>query len=170
MSTPDDTAQTWRDVADQLTATQNAQLERLVRDEPQTLLEMAQQWAAKNVADAAPVDHVAQPVGAVRTFDWQFDSDWFRDFEGTTLAPGRPAFRSTVDSRPTARRGAGSPSMLATWTRWNRWWPANWEERLPTRPTRSSGSGESTKADSLRHDPDVITQLTRCEPTSHCTK
>ncbi len=104
MSTPDYTAQTWRDVADQLTATQNAQLERLVRDEPQTLLEMAQQWAAKNVADAAPVDHVAQPVGAVRTFDWQLDSDWFRDFEGTTLAPGRPAFRSTVDSRPTARR------------------------------------------------------------------
>ncbi len=89
MSTPDDTAQTWRDVADQLTAAQIAQLERLERDEPQTLLEMAQQWAAKNMTTAAPVDHVAQPAGAVRTFDWQLDSNWFRDFEGTRRRAGQ---------------------------------------------------------------------------------
>ena len=84
MTTPDDTAQTWRDVADQLTAAQIAQLESLERDEPQTLLEMARQWAAKNMTAAAPFNHVAQPTGAVRTFDWQLDGNWFRDFEGTT--------------------------------------------------------------------------------------
>jgi hypothetical protein len=83
MTTPDDTAQTWRDVADQLTAAQIAQLESLERDEPQTLLEMARQWAAKNMTAAAPFNHVAQPTGAVRTFDWQLDGNWFRDFEGT---------------------------------------------------------------------------------------
>uniref|UniRef100_UPI003F9CAF62 hypothetical protein n=1 Tax=Mycobacterium sp. TaxID=1785 RepID=UPI003F9CAF62 len=32
----------------------------------------------------APFDHVAQPAGAVRTFHWQLDGNWFRDFEGTT--------------------------------------------------------------------------------------
>jgi hypothetical protein len=80
----DDTAQTWRDVADQLTAAQIAQLERLERDEPQTLLEMAQQWATKNMTTGRPFDEVAPPAGAVRTFDWQLDSTWFRDFEGTT--------------------------------------------------------------------------------------
>jgi len=89
MTTPDDTAQTWRDVADQLTGAQIAQLERLERDEPQTLLEMAQQWAAENMTTAAPVDHVAQPAGAVRTFDWQLDSTWFRDFEGTKRPAGQ---------------------------------------------------------------------------------
>ena len=88
MTTPDDTAQTWRDVADQLTGAQIAQLERIEREEPQTLLEMAQQWAAENMTTAAPVDHVAQPAGAVRTFDWQLDSTWFRDFEGTTRRAG----------------------------------------------------------------------------------
>jgi hypothetical protein len=88
MTTPDDTAQTWRDVADQLTAAQIAQLESLERDEPQTLLEMARQLAAKNVTTAAPFDHVAQPAGAVRTFNWQLDGDWFRDFEGTTRRGG----------------------------------------------------------------------------------
>ncbi|HWS91731.1 MAG TPA: hypothetical protein VN306_04290 [Mycobacterium sp.] len=89
MTTSDDTAQTWRDVAEQLTAAQIAQLERLEREEPQTLLEMAREWAAKNSTAAAPFDHVAQPDGAVRMFDWQRDSNWFRDFEGTTRRGGQ---------------------------------------------------------------------------------
>jgi hypothetical protein len=33
-------------------------------------------------------DNVAPPAGAVRTFHWQLDSDWFRDFEGTTRRAG----------------------------------------------------------------------------------
>lgn len=83
MSTRNDTAHTWRDVADQLTATQIAQLERLEHDEPQTLLAMAREWAAKNVSTEMSFDDVAPPAGAVRTFGWQLDSNWFRDFEGT---------------------------------------------------------------------------------------
>jgi hypothetical protein len=88
MSTSDDTAQTWRDVADRLTSAQIAQLERLERDEPQTLLEMARQWAAQNMAAAPPLDDVTPPAGAVRTFGWQRDGTWFRDFEGTTRRGG----------------------------------------------------------------------------------
>jgi hypothetical protein len=30
----------------------------------------------------------APPTGALRTFNWQLDSDWFRDFEGTTRRAG----------------------------------------------------------------------------------
>jgi hypothetical protein len=56
MTTPDDTAQTWRDVADQ---------------------------------PAVPLHDVAPPAEAVRTFDWQLDSDWFRDFEGITRRGGQ---------------------------------------------------------------------------------
>ncbi|OCB34469.1 hypothetical protein A5676_02295 [Mycobacterium malmoense] len=89
MTTSDDTAQTWRDVADQLTAAQIAQLERIEHDEPQTLLDMARQWAAKNVSAGMPFDAVAPPDGAVRTFDWQLDRNWFRDFEGTSRRGGR---------------------------------------------------------------------------------
>jgi hypothetical protein len=89
MSTHDDTAQTWRDVSDKLTAAQIAQLERLERDEPQTLLEMAREWAAENVSAAMPFDDVAPPAGAARTFDWQLDSDWYRDFEGTSRRGGQ---------------------------------------------------------------------------------
>ncbi len=91
MTAHDYTAQTWRDVADQLTAAQIDQLERLERDEPHTLLEMARQWATKNMTTGMPLDDVALPAGAVRTFDWQLDSTWFRDFEGTARrgGPGR---------------------------------------------------------------------------------
>lgn len=88
MTTSDDTGQTWRDVADHLTAAQIAQLERLERDEPRALLEMARQWAANNMTTAAPLDDVVPPAGAVRTFDWQRNSNWFRDFEGTSRRRG----------------------------------------------------------------------------------
>jgi hypothetical protein len=89
VTTPDDTAQTWRDLADQLTAAQIAQLERLEHDELQTLLELARQWTAEKMTDAARFDDVAPPAGAVHTFAWQRDSNWFRDFEGTTRRAGQ---------------------------------------------------------------------------------
>jgi hypothetical protein len=89
MTTHDKTAHTWRDVADRLTAEQIARLERIESDEPQTLLEMAREWAANNVTAAMPLDDVAPPAGAVRTFRWQLDSDWFRDFEGTKRRGGQ---------------------------------------------------------------------------------
>ncbi|ASL15152.1 hypothetical protein [Mycobacterium intracellulare] len=88
MTTSDDAARNWRDVADQLTPAQVTQLERLEQDEPQTLLEIARQWATQNSAAPAPIDNIAPPAGAVRTFDWQLDGSWFRDFEGTTRRAG----------------------------------------------------------------------------------
>lgn len=89
MPIPDHTLRTWHELADQLTAAQVAELERLERDEPQTLLDMARHWAAQNTAEtSAPPDHIAPPIGAVRTFDWQLDGCWFRDFEGTTRRAG----------------------------------------------------------------------------------
>ncbi len=89
MTASDDTATTWRDLADQLTADQVRQLERLEHDEPRALLEMARQWAAHNTTAAVGYDDVAPPAGAVRTFDWQLDGEWFRDFEGTTRRAGQ---------------------------------------------------------------------------------
>ena len=89
MTTPDETVQTWRDLADQLTTAQIAQLERLEHDEPHKLLEMARQWAAEKMTNAVLFDDIPPPAGAVRTFNWQLDSNWFRDFEGTTHRVGQ---------------------------------------------------------------------------------
>ena len=89
MTTSDDTAQTWHDLADQLTATQIARLERLEHDEPHKLLEMARQWVAEKRTNAKRFDDVPTPAGAVRTFAWQLDSNWFRDFEGTSRRVGQ---------------------------------------------------------------------------------
>jgi hypothetical protein len=89
MSTSDDIAQTWRDLADQLTAAQIVQLEGRECDEPHALLEKARQWAAKNTTAAASFKDVAPPAGATRTFGWQRNSNWFRDFEGTKRCAGQ---------------------------------------------------------------------------------
>jgi hypothetical protein len=88
MTSHPETAETWHQVANQLTAAQIARLERLEHDEPHALLEMARHWAAQNTIDTAPFDGPAPPTGAVRTFAWQLDSKWFRDFEGTTRHGG----------------------------------------------------------------------------------
>lgn len=89
MTTSDDTARSWRDLADALTAAQITQLERLERDEPQALLKTAQQWAAENTTAAERFDEVAPPASAVRTFGWQRDGTWFRDFAGTMRPAGQ---------------------------------------------------------------------------------
>ena len=87
MTTANDTAQTWRDLADQLTAAQITQLEYIEHEEPQKL-EMARQLVAENTTDTVLFGDVASPVGAVRTFRWQRDSNWFREFEGTMRRVG----------------------------------------------------------------------------------
>ena len=89
MTTSGDTAQTWRDLTDQLTVAQIAQLEHLECDDPQTLLVKARHWAAKNTISVPPFNDVAAPAGAVRTFGWQRDRNWFRDFEGTKRCAGQ---------------------------------------------------------------------------------
>lgn len=89
MTTSDDAAQSWRELADQLTAAQITHLEQLELDEPKALLKMARQWAAKNTTAAAAFDDVALPAGVKRIFGWQRDGHWFRDFEGTTRQVGQ---------------------------------------------------------------------------------
>lgn len=42
-----------------------------------------------NMTAATPFEHMAPPSGAVRTYDWQLDGNWFRDFEGTTRRGGQ---------------------------------------------------------------------------------
>src|SRR5581483_1282138 len=107
-----DTAQTWRDLAEQLTAAQIVQLERRECAEPQALLEKARQWAAKNATAAASFKDVAPPAGATRVFGWQRNSNWFRDFEGTKRCAGRvriPIFgRQQADG--SARRWIAVPT------------------------------------------------------------
>lgn len=89
MTISDHTVGTWREVVDQLTPAQIAELERLERAEPQTLSDMARQWAKQNTAaTSAPPGQIAPPTGAVRAFDWQLDGRWFRDCEGTTRRAG----------------------------------------------------------------------------------
>ncbi len=89
MITPSDAAHTWRDLADRLTVAQISQLEHLECDDPQALLAKARHWAAKNTTVAPPFNDVAPPAGAVHTFGWQRDSNWFRDFEGTKRCVGQ---------------------------------------------------------------------------------
>jgi hypothetical protein len=79
MATHDDTAQTWRDVADQLIAAQIAQLERPERDEPQTLLQMAREWAAKtpplrchSTMSRRPPDHWLGPKLFSQRAQWPY--------------------------------------------------------------------------------------------------
>jgi hypothetical protein len=108
MTTSDETAETWRDLADQLTAAQITQLEAV---RTRRTAGMARQWAVKNTPAAARFDNVAPPAGAVRVFGWQRDGNWFCDFEGIMRRAGRPTFISSADSKPTARNVSGSPRI-----------------------------------------------------------
>lgn len=88
MTTHDEATETWRDLADHLTAEQIAQLERLEHGEPQELVAIARQWAAEKTTNTVLFDDIPPPAGAVRTFGWKLDGNWFRDFEGTTRHVG----------------------------------------------------------------------------------
>lgn len=125
MTTRDKPAHNWRDVAERLTAEQIAQLERMESDGPQMLLEMAQGWAADNITAAVPLKEIAPPAGAVRTFHWQLDSSWFRDFEGTKRHGGQAYVqicgRQQADG--SARRWISVHARHLT--RWTRRRPAN---------------------------------------------
>lgn len=88
MNNRDDNASTWRDIADQLTPDQRAELEQYEHagDEPSTLVFFARDYAAQNMADAVMFGDVEPPVDAVHVHGWQSDSDevWFREFECAT--------------------------------------------------------------------------------------
>lgn len=96
--TPDDTARTWRDLADQLTPEQIAILEdheRHRRDygtpwsDPEQL-DIARRYAQQNLTDEVLFGHIAPPADATRTTGWWRDrhDNWTRGFHGTQSADG----------------------------------------------------------------------------------
>jgi hypothetical protein len=94
--TPDDTARTWRDLADQLTPEQIAILEdpeRHRRDygtpwSDSELLDIARRYARRNITDEVLFGHIAPPADATRTNGWWCDrhDNWTRGFHGTQRA------------------------------------------------------------------------------------
>ena len=79
--TPDDTARTWRDLADQLTPEQIAILEdheRHRRDygtpwSDSEQLDIARRYARQNITDEVLFGHIAPPADATRTNGWWRD-------------------------------------------------------------------------------------------------
>ncbi|MDA2891259.1 hypothetical protein PDG61_10095 [Mycolicibacterium sp. BiH015] len=95
MSAVDNTATTWRDLADQLTPAQIEHAEHweeVYRERPasgvdaqQRLLEEAREHARKNLNDQVAFGHLPAPAGARRLWHWEpvDESRWEREFEGT---------------------------------------------------------------------------------------
>jgi hypothetical protein len=96
---PGDTACTWRDLADQLTAAQIASLTALERRAPATadaaaaLFALDRDHAAHNLAGAVMFGHLAAPHDARRIFRWAAaDRDrWSRGFGCSAQAAGSVA-------------------------------------------------------------------------------
>jgi hypothetical protein len=90
MTRPDNTAASWRDVADQLTPEQAAQFELLERsgDDPATLLAMAHELAAKH-RTGVKSGEIAAPPDAARIYGWQtYGERTWREFDGSTRYVG----------------------------------------------------------------------------------
>lgn len=92
MTTPDNTATTWRDLTDQLTTEQVAWCQRHERDalgDPvavaEGLLDIAREHAQNNLRDGIEFGHLPAPAGAVKLWHWEQDGagHWSRTFDGT---------------------------------------------------------------------------------------
>lgn len=91
-SAPDNTAKTWRDLADQLSPEQIVWLEGFERDNPDTaetgasMLDLTREWAAANLAAVAVFGGVPMPADAVKVSLPSLDEGglWQRLFSGTT--------------------------------------------------------------------------------------
>ena len=70
----DNTAQTWRDLTDQLTAEQIVRLDGGRHMQPDELLDVARDMAAQNLLQAALAD-IAAPDGATEVRAWCTDDD-----------------------------------------------------------------------------------------------
>lgn len=94
MTTDDNGASTWRDIADQLTGQQRAELEAYEHagDGADTLLFTARSLAAENITDAVMFGDVPEPPDAERVHGWQCDDGgaWFREFEVSAALPLAP--------------------------------------------------------------------------------
>ncbi len=87
----DDIARGWRDIANQLTGQQRAELAALEvkGDEPATLLFTARDMAAENMTDSVMFGHVEKPPDAVRVYGWrEHGAGWSREFHGAPAIIG----------------------------------------------------------------------------------
>lgn len=94
----DNTATTWRDLADQLTPAQAARLESVehmelpasAADRAWMLLDQAREHARDNLADTMRFGHITEPAGASYLWHWEQDDSgqWFREFAGTARKAG----------------------------------------------------------------------------------
>ncbi len=69
MNSTDNTAQTWRDLTDQLTTEQIVMFSEAEHRPPEDLLDAARHYAAQNVLQAV-MAQVAAPAGTVDTSQW----------------------------------------------------------------------------------------------------
>jgi hypothetical protein len=92
MTTTHDTAQTWRDLADQLTPSQIRRItgyeQRWTMPDDElgrVLLDGAREYAKDNLRDRFTFGHLADPAGATTVYPCEeHDGVWFRVFDGTT--------------------------------------------------------------------------------------
>lgn len=107
MTSPDNTATNWRDLADQLTTEQRERIEEMERayvhgsagEVAELLLGVAREHAGDNLADTMRFGHVARPVGATYVWHWEQDDSgrWAREFEGTARKVA--GFDVSIDGR-----------------------------------------------------------------------
>jgi hypothetical protein len=100
MTGPDNTAASWREVADQLTPEQSAQFELFERsglsgNDPATLLSKARELAAANMTGGVVLSgKIAAPGDAARTYGWQtYAERTWREFDGSTRRVGSAVIR-----------------------------------------------------------------------------
>ena len=97
MTSPDDAAVSWREVADQLTPEQSARFELLERsgDDPATLLSMARELATDNRTGVVVLSgEIASPGDAVHTYGWQtYGGRTWREFDGSRRHVGSAVIR-----------------------------------------------------------------------------
>lgn len=92
-ATSNDSATSWRDLADQLTPQQVARAEKFEREGIGTpaeladfLLYEAKEHAAKNIVDKERFGNVPAPADQLRIWHWEqaADGSWSREFDGTS--------------------------------------------------------------------------------------
>jgi len=91
-TTYEDTALTWRDLADELTAEQIADLQQWEAQPSDdcfvqaALIAQARRYAAHNITDEMLFGHMPTPTDARETSHWRHDegeAHWYRFFDGT---------------------------------------------------------------------------------------
>ncbi len=98
MTSPDDAAETWRELVDRLSPEQAAQFELFERsgDDPAGLVARARELAADNVTAGVVglSGEIAVPPDAVRTYGWQtYGGRTWREFDGSTRRVGDATIR-----------------------------------------------------------------------------